>query len=391
MEALASDERRTGPTVEERLFDAGHRFDFYQAVKLLEILAPERVPAGDGVEPADEVVRFRSRTGFEFPTSDVARIEPLALCGCGRTMAMLVNFMGLAGHQGPLPDWVNELIQVRVGRQDTALRDFLDLFNHRLISLLLRARKKNRPTLFTGPPHECRSAGVAFALLGLGTPGLRHRMDLPERGLLSYTGLLAPNARTLVGLRQIIAGYFGVGAEINPFRGGWFGLDDDQFTRIGVTGQHQWLGHDASLGIRFFDQQARFELHLGPMDLEQFLDFLPTGRSFRELVALVHLYVGEDLDFSLRLCLKAAEVPELRLGMAGEVKLGSNARLAERAPVTIPGAVDPLPRLGRAGGSRLAYTSWLKTRPFTHDDSQVVLRISRDSVGGPRCKSISAS
>ncbi len=372
---MAPDKRRTDPTVAERLLGAGHRFDFYQAVKLLEILAPERVPAGDGVEPEAEVVRFRSRTGFGFPTNDVAQLRPPARPD--RPAEMLVNFMGLSGYQGPLPDWVNELIQARVGRHDTALRDFLDLFNHRLVSLLLRARKKNRPTLYTGAPDQSRTARTLFSLLGLGTPGLRHRMDAPDRGLLPYTGLLAPGARSQVGLERMLADYFGVGVEIEPFRGRWYPLDDDQLTRIGVTGQHQRLGRDAALGTRFFDQQASFELHLGPLDLEQFMDFLPTGRSFRALSALVRFYGGEELDFSLRLSLKAAAVPELRLGKAGEVRLGSNARLATRAPATTPGAVDPQPRLGRAGGARLAYTSWLRTRPFSHDDSQVVLAISR--------------
>ena len=47
--------------------------------------------------------------------------------------------------------------------QARALRDFLDLFNHRLVSLLYRARKKYRPALDPGAPGRGRIATVLLA------------------------------------------------------------------------------------------------------------------------------------------------------------------------------------------------------------------------------------
>ena len=65
---------------------------------------------------------------------------------------------------------------------------------------------------------------------------------------------------------------------------------EEQRTRIGRTGPNQRLGAGAILGTRAWDQQGAFELDLGPLTLEQFRDFLPTGRGFRPLCDLVRFH-----------------------------------------------------------------------------------------------------
>ena len=45
----------------ERLFTEGYVFDFFQAVRLLEKMAPERRPVGHEAAPATEVARASGR------------------------------------------------------------------------------------------------------------------------------------------------------------------------------------------------------------------------------------------------------------------------------------------------------------------------------------------
>ena len=89
--------------VEDWLFAEGHRFDFFQAVRLLEIIQTlngERlVPPGQSADPAKEIVHFRSEVKLDFPSSDVAQVtrtrdiptreQPKA------PAEMAVNFLGL--------------------------------------------------------------------------------------------------------------------------------------------------------------------------------------------------------------------------------------------------------------------------------------------------------
>jgi type VI secretion system protein ImpH len=323
--------------VDQGLFEEGHLFSFLQAVRLLEAIHPERTPPGEGTDPASEVVRFRSAVRLGFPASDVDEVRRGE---AGDPAEMTVHVLGLAGLHGPLPAAVTELAMERAFHGDRALRDFLDLFNHRLVSLLYRARKKYRPALDPGAPGRGRIATVLLALIGLGTPHLAGRMGVQDRSLLPYAGFLLTRPRPTVGLVRMLEDCFGIPVGIRERLGTWHALEPIDVTRLGAGGQNRALGVDTILGSRVWDQAARFELRLGPLDFDELQSFLPGGHAHGPLTSLVRFAVREELEFTLRLTLKAAEVPDLRLGGSGT-------------------------------GSRLGWTSWLKTRPFPCNDSQV--------------------
>ncbi|MGH7504403.1 MAG: type VI secretion system baseplate subunit TssG, partial [Longimicrobiales bacterium] len=119
-------------------------FDFFQAVRLLERLHPERAAVGDFVEPSTEVVHFGVNPSIAFPASDVFA---LATSEDGDAPAhMTVNFMGLVGPAGVLPYEYSLLATERRRAKDGALLAFFDLFHHRIISLFYRAWRKYRFT-----------------------------------------------------------------------------------------------------------------------------------------------------------------------------------------------------------------------------------------------------
>ncbi len=340
--------------VRQALFDEGYRFGFFQAVHLLEVLYPDRVPPGEGIEPEREVVRFSSRVGLDFPASEVDEVREAEGDEPAR---MTVNVMGLAGVLGPLPASVTELLLDRLAHRDTAFRDFLDLFNHRLLSLLYRGRKKHRPALDRRTPDAGRVGRCLFAFLGLGIPPLRDRLEVPDRSLLPFTGLFMGTSRSMRGLELLLCETFGVEAEVVPFRGRWLDLEEDDWTCLGAgwRGRNQALGAGAVLGRRVWDQAAGFEVRLGPLGAAQLFDFLPTGEGYRAVSGLVRFYVDDQLEPRLRLVCRPGAMPELRLGGAGDSRLGWSLRLAAGGE----GEVASTPRLAGAGGARLGWTSWL--------------------------------
>jgi type VI secretion system protein ImpH len=347
VEAVAFHGWGTDGSVAQLLIAEGWRFELFQAVRLLQKMAPDRVPVGEGQEPDREAVRFRSRVAFDFPASEVQEIElPDAE---GDPVRVVVNALGLAGALGPLPAPFSELLVQRTWAKDFAFRDFLDIFNHRLVSLLVRAKKRHRAGFSWDRPDRESFSRAAFGLMGLGTPGLAGRMDVEDRTLLQYAGIVARRARSIVGLEVILADYFGVRVHSRQLVGRWLEIPEDQQTALGVfVGRNHELTAvraGAVLGRRTWDQQAGFELRLGPLTLGQFLDFLPIGRSYRSLAQLIRFYAGEEHDCDLRLTLKAAEIPPCRLG----------------------------------AGPRLGWSSWLRTKPFAEDDSQVCLRPVRSA------------
>jgi type VI secretion system protein ImpH len=316
-------------SVEEWLFAEAYRFDFFQAVRLLELMFPERTPVGEGPEPEKEPVHFSARIAFDFPAGDVQEILP------GKDSlpaSMVTNFLGLAGSGGPIPAPLAELVLERIRQKDTGLRDFLDIFNHRLISLMYRTRKVHRVSLSTDRgPEQSRLAEYLYAFLGLGLPQLRDRMPVEDRALLSYTGLLSRQPRSVVGMERVLSDYFQARVRATQFSGCWRKIEPDQWTELGRLGRNQILGQTVVLGSRIWDQQGRFWIIVGPLPLDRFLHFLPDGNAYRPLCAMSRFYAGEEFEFRIRLELKAEEIPETRLGR-----------------------------------SKLGWTSWLKTRTSRH-------------------------
>ena len=322
------------------LLDEAHVFDFYQAVRLIERLRSDSTPVGEDVDPAKEAVRFKSKVTLGFPSSDVEGIK------AGRDESqppeMTVNFFGLAGAFGPLPNPFVELIIERESHRDTGFRDFLDLFNHRLVSLMYRLRKVHRLGLDIKSPDDIPFAQYLYALMGMGMKGLQGRLKVRDRAFLYYTGLVAQKPHSMSGLERLLSHYFRVPVRGVQLRGRWHMLEEDQVTVIGPFGQNRVLGESAVLGTRVWEQQTKFRLMIGPLSLQEFEAFLPTGPRFVPLVEITRFYVGREMDFEVNLIMKAADVQASRLGFKT--------------------------------GPRLGWTSWIKSKDFDANDAQVVLQ-----------------
>lgn len=335
---MASHNWGTNRPLENFLFDEGYLFEFYQAVRLLERLRPESASVGESSNPALEVARFKSKVSLSFPASD---IEAIKIGKNGAPPEVLVNFLGLAGAFGPMPNPFVELLIEREARGDTTFRDFLDIFNHRLVSLMYRIRKMSRVGMEIKSPDEIPFAAHLLSLMGLGMKSLQGRLQVRDRAFLYYSGLITQKPHSMIGLERILSHYFGVTVKNRQFVGRWYTLEHDQVTVIGQRGQNHVLGESVVLGARVWDQQTKFRLVIGPLKFKVFEEFLPVGPRFRPLVEMTRFYTGRELDFEINLIMKAVDVPPARLSASS--------------------------------GPRLGWTSWIKTKAFTGDDNQVIL------------------
>jgi type VI secretion system protein ImpH len=103
------------------------------------------------------------------------------------------------------------------------------------------------------------------------------------------------------------------------------------------SGVHNQLGFGAIAGDAVWNQQALFRVKIGPVGIDRFIDFLPSGKAFREAVELTRFFVGDTLEFEVQVVLAAAEVPLCRL-------------------------TDET-----ADAPRLGWLGWLKTEEFRQD------------------------
>ncbi len=317
-------------------------FEFFQAVRLLQLMSPQRRVVGRFSNPRDEAVRFGAHVSVGFPASE---IQALARPAAG-PVQLTVNVMGLTGPLGVLPLAYSSLVIDRVRVKDGAMRDFFDLFNHRMISLFCQAWEKYRFAIAYERGERDRFSYQVRALIGLGTPGLENRQHVSDDSLLYFSGLLGLHARSATALRQLLIDYFGVPVEVDQFVGAWYPVDPDLQCSLGLEkSDSERLNLGALVGDEIWDQQSRARVRMGPLTLDQYLDFLPGGEAHRRVRALTAFFAKGEFDVEVQLVLKRAEVPPCELKYGGGV----------------------VPQLG--------WTSWVKSAPFTRDPGETVLEL----------------
>jgi type VI secretion system protein ImpH len=328
--------------LETRLQAEPFCFEFFQAVRLLERFSPARKPAGRFYHPATEAVRFGAHPSLSFPASEIQSL----VWREAKAPMMTVNFIGLFGPQGVLPLYYTELVMERLRERDTTMRDFFDLFNHRIISLFYQAWEKHRLPIAHEQGEMGRFSQLLLALIGLGTPGLQQRQKVPDDSLIFYGGLLAQQPRSAAALRQLLTDYFGIPVEIEQFVGSWCRLDPETQCRMEEgSGYSDELGVGAVIGDEVWEPQSRVRIKLGPLSLTQYLGFLPDGTAYAPLKAITKFFSGDGLDFEVQLILERRQAPPCELGAEG----------------------DAAPRLG--------WVTWMKSAAMGRDPADTVLRL----------------
>lgn len=343
----------------DELLSSGHDFSLFEAVDLIDGAAADarraRSVAGEGTrsdssgdDPADsagpvdarragaylppskERIRFRSVRYMGFPAADIARIsfEEAPHAAPGQSSARYVieaACLGLYGPDSPLPAYVNERIVAR-DRDATALRDFLDLFNHRILTLLCRvARRYRHVRVFDGAATDEISL-LAGALMGEPDPGTRpphgearsHRLRNGTR-----LGRFGMSARTL---EAIVSDRFGgIGVRVEEFVRRTVFIRREQ--RIVLGERANLLGRTALLGDRRSSRTSKIRVRLGAFGPGQHHAFLPDGESRGALDALLRRVLPAPFDYDVILRVDPGAVAPARLGSA--CRLARDAWLGE--------------------------------------------------------------
>jgi type VI secretion system protein ImpH len=345
-------------SVQELLRKEPFRFNFYQAVRLLELSADAnaehaRRNIGRDGPTARETVRFRSLPSHSFPAGEVYSFRPSTRDDT--PPEMVVAFVGLFGPSGVLPRHYTQAVIDRVRSKDFALRDFLDLFNHRAISFFYRAWSKYRvPVSFE---RLQRSGGgddlvtrCLLCLVGMGTDQLCDRQKIHDHTLIHYGGHFAHSPRNAISLECVIAEYFSVPAEIIQFVGRWLYLDPGDQSRLGHPGPrsdpNNQLSASVVVGRRVWGVENSFRLRLGPLTYKEFWALTPAGDRLSAVTQLIRTYVGFEFDFDVQLILRRDEVPACRLGGTTDVP------------------------------SRLGWNTWVASQPFKQDTEDAIFETS---------------
>ncbi len=325
---MASITWRENPPVKEGLLKSPQEFDFDQAINILEQLNPGASPLGSESDPQNEAIRIKSHVSFAIPTSELQSLQH----DSDNKPILWINFLSIAGIQGPLPTPYTETLIDRTRQKDTAFRDFLDIFNHRLATLWHRLRKKIMPGVLQAPPQETPIGKTLLQLAGIAHPNLLQGKQLTQEVLLSYHDVLWKKPHSGAGLLRLIKSYFNVPVMIEQFEGSWREARVQDLSKIGPRkGQFNELGKNMILGKKCWDQSAAASISIGPLSWDEYCSFLPnalssdTLRPFPLLEELSYFFIGINTELYLRLSLNRFDIKPVLLNR--KFSLGYNSWL----------------------------------------------------------------
>lgn len=341
---MSGTQRGNPIAVIERLLSSPHSFSFFQAVRLLQLWLSKH----HGVSTAHglaEAIQFRNHLSATFPASEIASLElfdsdnaamvlTLEEALKAQKIALTPAFMGFLGVNGTLPTVYTELFLEReIYHRDRAGRAFLDIFQHRAVSLFYQGWQKHRLELQYEFDRQQRFLPLLLSFAGVGQQALHHRLNaraggVSDQTIAFFSGLFQRHSVAAETIQKVLSVYFAVPVTLTQFVGRWYDLPPDRRTKLGL-GQAT-LGKDALVGERVWQRDLRVRLEFGPMKRSKFKKFLPGQPAALALREFLKLMTGGTLEYEIRLKLAASEVKGCVLGDTEAPQLGWDSFMITR-------------------------------------------------------------
>lgn len=345
-------QRRIDPGVVERLLDEPHRFEFFQAVRLLETwFAKHDAPRHAASRPGEIVARrigFRNTLSLGFPPSEIERAQSYDAAGAAlkddvrRNAALEAGalsrveltpaFFGLLGGQGALPlHYTEQIIAREQLKRDHAAHAFFDVFSNRATALFYSAWKKYRLPLHYELDRDERYLPLLLALAGVSNDDARSTVQqgrgaLLDEAIAGYALAARHRPVSAAYLQRTLSEYFRVPIRVEQFVGKWYDVPPDQLSVLGDV--NVTLGATALVGERVWQRDMRARLVVGPLTKRDYEAFLPGGERAIALERMLTLLAGVTLEYEVSLVLRRAEVGASVLGAGA--RLGWDAFLCTR-------------------------------------------------------------
>lgn len=286
------------------------KINFYRFCQLLEQLYADEPILGKSESPAADPLRFAPSVDMSFPASELKYIEKAPYIN--RPTTVRTRFLGLYGVDAVLPLGLLDKI-IRRDENYQSMTDFLDMFNHRVITQFYRIwLKYHYPACYLSggrdPVSKCLSG-----LIGLGVKGTIEQIGTPLSRCFALLGLMSQKTRTaegIIGLVRVMVDDAQV--SVSEFYPIWQSIDYP--AKLGGQGPHR-IGLDggAALGSRFKECNQSIHLVITPQHEYQIAELLPDGQLFHDILALLRAYLGYRVDAKITLCIKRIFLPRSQL------------------------------------------------------------------------------
>lgn len=327
------------------------------------------VPLGENSAKSLTNVRFRAHVSNSFPAGSIQNAHTVfrkdRQGNAVRQIELVVNFLGLFGPNGILPrHYTDQLIQLERSTgmpEPQAMRDFLDIFNSRLITQFYLSWEK-----YQLPIHQeieimrgnDQVLQIVRSMGGLGTVGLTRRIGIMGNGVKArqvkqvsdlFLSLRLARSRpqmSVGAVQNLLSRVTGDRAKIRCFEGTWVSLEQAALSRLANYGTEQgsMLGVNTTLGGRVWSMQSEYLAEIGPVSWSRLNEYLPEATKKQQVSdrktllgmvgGILRLRTDPTLRPRMRILTDISTIPPLRLnrsesGSDQPSKLGWNTWLGD--------------------------------------------------------------
>lgn len=342
---MPATKRRHPATVIGRLIDRPQQFQFFQAVRMIDLMLRHQKTARRAT--LESVLRCKNSVSLSFPPSQIealstdsdvpvgtdAELRAALKQGQLRHVHLTPAFLGLLGVSGVLPYCYTDTIaaQIHFDKNESG-RAFLDSFTHRTMLLFYRAWEQAHIEY-----RRDDNGNDGLLPMQLALAGATHRRAAPhqatpaaraiaDEAVAYYAALIRHRPITAAVITAVLNDYFGLPFQLEQFVGAWETLRPDEVSQLGK--HHHHLGMGTMLGPRYWRHDLCVRLKIGPLSRAQYNRFLPKGDSTPALKAMLALFAVPTIRFEIHLVLRAQDIEQFTLN--SDSKLGRGYVLSNK-------------------------------------------------------------
>ena len=258
-----------------------------------------------------DTVIIKNNLSFSSKYSTIQKVEGVK----DGYIELHINFPSIIGINGTLPDiYVEKYLLYNLYTKD-AVKNFFDIFHRCGVNAFYKISKQYNPI-------SCKSSiiKILLQLSGYGSIDEFHEAinstNIPIQLPISTHNLFWNENRSAYGLKLLLSHFFNVNIEVHEFCETLIELPIDEQTRIGTNhGRYNVLGISSILDRFSWDTTSKIMVLVGPLPLEQYIQFLPkmakNDRRFsllQRIEELIKLYVPFNITVSLKIMLDTSIV-----------------------------------------------------------------------------------
>lgn len=330
---MQTPQRYAGLSVIRRLIDEPWRFQFGQAVYVLDRWLGRQDPSR-----LDMRIRFCNRVSLSFPQSEIdgvaidagvsvntdAELERARQEGAIVRINVTPAVVSLLGSTGQMPfAFTRRVLATQESGRLEGVRAFFDMLSQRSVDLFYQAWAQARVYYATDAQGRDAFLPVPLAFAGM-SPARRANSGedgplIADEVAAYYAAVLRSHCTSTMALQGLLVDYFNLPFEVQPFIPEWYQLQPDELATLGRG--------DCTLGSITLGRRQRVcgrrpRLRMGPLSRADFDNFLPEAPGAQALAAFLGLFSLGGMRFEVQLVLRKQDIVRATLGRGHQLGRG---------------------------------------------------------------------